>query len=178
MSKGKKGQKIVNKKKKEKIEEVTDNFNGNIKSVLFVVIGVLCFILAFYILTLFITGKDNASTTDNDTTQDSSFSYTKIPAGRSFSIDNGEYLVVYYNEEEDNSIEESIHTYRNSNNLKLYTVDMGDPINTKYKSEESNTTPSKASELKIKGSTLIRFNDNNVEEYIEGNDSIIDYLNK
>ena len=54
MSKGKKGQKIVNKKKKEKIEEVTDNFNGNIKSVLFVVIGVLCFILAFYILTLFI----------------------------------------------------------------------------------------------------------------------------
>ena len=83
MSKGKKGQKIVNKKKKEKIEEVTDNFNGNIKSVLFVVIGVLCFILAFYILTLFITGKDNASTTDNDTTQDSSFSYTKIPAGRS-----------------------------------------------------------------------------------------------
>ena len=83
----------------------------------------------------------------------------------------------HYNEGEDTSIDDAVHTYRNNNILKLYSVDMNDPINTKYKSDSSNPNLTNATELKINGPTLIKFNNKKVEEYIEGTDSIIDYLN-
>ncbi len=182
MSKGKRGQngsksrKERLKKEREKIEEVGVNFTEGVWSKVFVAIGVVVFILAFYLLTLYLTSKGDTST-NNTVTEEAVFSFDKIIAGRSFSISDGEYLVVYYDAGEDTTLEDAIHTYRNADKLDLYVVDMGDPLNTMYVSEESNKNPTKASELKISGPTLIKFNGNNVEEYIEGTDNINDYLN-
>ena len=178
MSKGKRNQtsKKNNNNIKKKIEEVNGDFSSGIWNKVFVVIGVLCFILVFYLLTLYLTNKGD-TTSYKTTPSEATISYTKIIAGRSFSVDDGEYLVVYYNEGEDTSIDDAVHTYRNNNILKLYSVDMNDPINTKYKSDSSNPNLTNATELKINGPTLIKFNNKKVEEYIEGTDSIIDYLN-
>ncbi len=182
MSKGKRG--LSNNKKRkerlererEKIEEVGISFTEGIWNKVFVAVGVVCFILVFYLLTLYLTSKGD--TNYNVTPEEAVFSYTEILAGRSFSISDGEYLVVYYNTQEDTSVDDAVHTYRNANKMDLYSVDMNDPLNTKYKSEEANTNPTKASELKINGPTLIRFNGSTVEEYIEGAEKITDYLNK
>lgn len=165
------------KSNKKKIEDVEENFDGKIGSALFVVIGVLCFILAFYLFTLYLTSRDNTNSL-NTSTQEATISYTKILGGNSFSVSEGEYLVVYYNVNDDTSINDIIHTYRNAKKLSLYEVDMNDPLNTKYKSDHSNTSPTSASELKISAPTLVKFNNRVVEEYIEGTDSIIDYLSK
>ena len=183
MSKGKRGQiskknkKEQYKKEKEQIEELGFDFTDNIRGKIYVIIGVLCFILALYLFTLYLTGKGE-TTSYKSTPQEASISYNKIIVGRSFSVDNGEYLVVYYNLDDDSSIDDAVHTYRNSNKLNLYSVDMSDPINTKYKSEESNTNPTNASEIRINGPTLIKFNDKEVIDYIEGTDDVINYLNK
>ena len=52
------------------------------------------------------------------------------------------------------------------------------PFNKKYVTDgESNKNPTKASEFLINGATLIKVNDNKVVDYIEGYDSINNYLN-
>ena len=104
MSKGKRNQTSKkNNNIKKKIEEVNGDFSSGIWNKVFVVIGVLCFILVFYLLTLYLTNKGD-TTSYKTTPSEATISYTKIIAGRSFSVDDGEYLVVYYNEGEDTSI--------------------------------------------------------------------------
>ena len=60
--------------------------------------------------------------------------------------------------------------------LPTYIVDLHDAINQSYVKEESNTQPSNISELSINGPTLIHFVNGSVSEYIEGVESITDYL--
>ena len=92
------------------------------------------------------------------------------------------YLVVYYDKSSDDADEvmSAIYTYEASPEpLTVYTVDLSNALNKGVVTEDnSNKKPSKASELAIKGVTLIRFRDGEVREYIEGKDSVIDYLKK
>ena len=54
---------------------------------------------------------------------------------------------------------------------------MNDSFAKKYRTtEESNKNPTNAAELLINGSTLIKFSNNSVAEYIEGEESIKSYL--
>ena len=138
---------------------------------------------AFYFLTVFIT-KDNSknnSKKSSDTKKISAtISYDEIILGRSFSMGDGEYLVLYYDESNkdiNNEMSSLANTYKNSSDhLTIYIVNMNSPFNSKYSSTSSNTNPSNASEMKINGPTLIKFGNNKVEEYIEGSEDISNYL--
>lgn len=158
-------------KKIDAIETNTSKELLNIFRILFIVIVVLSL---FYLLTVFIVGKD-----DNEELKETEIQYEEILAGSSFSMKNNEYVVVYYDfsDTELTDITSSIYSYSYTGKYRLYTVNMNSGFNKAYATEdESNKNPEKAEDLLINGPTLIRFADGKVEEYIEGKEDIVTYL--
>ena len=91
------------------------------------------------------------------------------------------YLVVYYDFDSEDATEilTAIYKYEAKDDaLKVYTVDLSNALNKKSVSETSNKNPKDATELAINGTTIIRFRDGMVREYIEGTDKVVDYLSK
>ncbi len=198
---------IDDKKNKEELEKALKNERKKIDSIgtidsdifgkIIMVCIVICVFCAFYFLTVFIS-KDNSNSSSNSNNSSSnssnssstssssssssnaSISYDNIIIGRSFSIDDDAYLVLYYdgsNSDLSSTVGTLVSTYKNKDShLPIYKVDMSDGLNKNYTSEESNTNPSSVEDLHINGITLIKFVDNKVDEYIEGQDSISDYL--
>lgn len=169
------------KSEKEKINNIKSGFDTNITHYIFVISGVVIFICLFYFLTLYITSKNkDESETDNTAEVSDVFSYSDIMVGRSFSISEGDYFVIYYDKsDEDISSDCSgiVSSYSaTEDSLDLYTVDMSNGLNKSYSGEESNKNPTKASDIVINGPTLIKFSGNEVVDYIEGVDNIKSYL--
>lgn len=165
----------VDKKKIDSINGSTD-LKNSIKIIFFVAL-VFGF---FYLLTYVLVG-DLSIFDKKEEKQEVTIQYDEILAGSSFNMNASKYLVVYYDKSSDDADEimSAIYTYEASlEPLTVYTVDLNNPLNQGVVSiDSSNKKPSKASELEIKGVTLIRFRDGKVREYIEGKDDVIDYLN-
>lgn len=198
---------IDDKKNKKELEKALENERKKIDSIgmvdsdifgkIIMVCIVICVFCAFYFLTVFIS-KDNSNSSSNSNNSSSnssnssstssssssssnaSISYDNIIIGRSFSMDEAAYLVLYYDGSDSDlssTVGTLVSTYKNKDShLPIYKVDMSDGLNKNYTSEESNTNPSSVEDLHINGITLIKFVDNKVDEYIEGQDSISDYL--
>lgn len=177
------------KKERKKIDSV-GMIDSDIFGKIIMICIVICVFCAFYFLTVFIS-KDNSNSSSNSNNSSStssssssssnaSISYDNIIIGRSFSMDDDAYLVLYYdgsNSDLSSIVGTLVSTYKNKDShLPIYKVDMSDGLNKNYTSEESNTNPSSVEDLHINGITLIKFVDNKVDEYIEGQDSISDYL--
>lgn len=173
--------KLKQERKKINNVSVTDS---DIWSKAIIVCVIICVFCAFYFLTVFISKDDSSSTNSNSsnkkTTETTNISYDEILLGRSFSMEDGEYLVLYY--DKDNSdlsseMSSALSTYNNKDShLNVYTVDMSDALNSSFTSDEGNHDAKDASEMKISGPTLIKFNNNKIDDYIEGKDEITDYL--
>ena len=162
----------------KKIEEVGE-FNADFKHIFWVVGSIVLVLVLFYLLTLYLTGRGDTTTT-NTSSGEGTISYTDIMAGRSFSMPENEYLVVYYDRENTDvltTLSLAVSSYRaKEDHLTIYTVDMSNSFNKGYVSEKSNSAVTTASELKINGPTLIHFKDGSVSQYVEGQDSIVSYL--
>lgn len=167
---------------KKKIEQINSDFSSNVWHYVTVVSCVIIFICLFYLLTVYITSKNSADTKndDNEKTSESAISYNETIVGRSFSIADGEYIIVYYDKTDDDvssSCSSAISTYKSKeNHLDIYSVNMGDGLNKKYVGDDSNHNPANAGEIVINGPTLIKFNGGEVVDYIEGLDEITEYL--
>lgn len=157
----------------KRIEEVIGN-DSSLMDKFFIVAGVVLFLLCFYILTVHITNKNNNDTTNNEKTIE--ISNDKIILGSSLSMGKGDYYVLCYDSYMSQTYEEIVNNYKGE--LPIYKVDMSDGFNTKYSTtEESNKNPTKVSEFKINGPTLIKISNKKVVEYIEGEESIRTNLN-
>ena len=173
--------KLKQERKKINNVSVTDS---DIWSKVIIVCVIICVFCAFYFLTVFISKDDSSSTNSNSsnkkTTETTNISYDEILLGRSFSMEDGEYLVLYYDKDDSDLSSEmssALSTYNNKDShLKVYTVDMSDALNSSFTSDEANHDANDASEMKISGPTLIKFNNNKIDDYIEGKDEITDYL--
>ena len=176
---------MANKKKtkrreeSKRIEEVVSN-DTNLVDKLFIAGGVLLFILAFYGLTLYITGKNSDEVKEEK--KEVEISREEIIVGRSLSMGDAEYLVLFYDKkDEDNSstYSSAASNYRyNSEALPLYEVDMSSAFNKNYVTDgESNKNPTTEEEILINGPTLIRVQNGQVVEYLEGESAITSYLN-
>lgn len=158
-----------------------NSFRGQISKIIKMLLIVLIIFGVFYLFTIYLVNKSDSDSSSNDSSvsDETYISYEEILAGSSFDM-SGEYLVIYYNQSDDEMNSEFtnlISEYKNKDNsLSVYIVDMDNALNTKYVSNESNSSPKAASELKIKDSTLIKFNNGSVSDYIEGKDNIINYL--
>lgn len=177
MAKGKR--KSNQRKDRNKIESI-DNFNGDIFSKLIVAVSVICFIFAFYLLTVHITNK-NTNKDKKDEKEEVTISNDSIMVGRSLSISDDDYLVIFYDKsnEEINGIYSPLYTnYKyNGNNKKIYSVDMSNGFNKKFATDsESNKNPESAKDFKINGPTLILVSNHTVVDYIEGEEAIKEYL--
>ena len=174
--------KKVNKKVQaenlKKIESMGD-FDADYKRIILVAGTIIIIFCLFYFLTVYITGRDTKKSTTTDSSS-SYISYTEILAGRSFSMPEKEYLVLYYDRSDTellSTFSSVISNYRSDeNHYALYTVDMSDAMNQGYANEKSNWNPTDISELAINGPTLIRFHNGKVEAYYEGSTDITDYL--
>lgn len=176
--------KKVNKKKnnlnkeKNKIENV-GSFDTDIFKVIYVVLGVICVFCIFYLITVFALNKD---TKPEKSDEEVSISLDSTIVGRSLSMPEKYYYVLYY----DTKDEEVSETYSSivmnymystkEDKVKLYTVDMSDALNKKYVSEESKTNPETVADIAIKGTTLMVINEGKVVDYIEDQNRIEELL--
>ena len=166
------------KKEKKKIENVGAKANDNIWNIFIVVCVIIIFLCSFYILAAYITNSKGETKQKDD--ESVSISYTNIIVGRILSMKEKKYLVVLFDKSDsDNStsINNIISTYNDKKkHLAVYTVDMSDGLNKKFIGEESNSTPSKLSDIVINGPTLMKIKKGKVIEYIEGTENIENYL--
>lgn len=170
-----------NKKELEKIENV-GSFDGDILSKVYVVLGIVIFFCLFYLLTLYITNK-NAPETDDSKNQSTEavIDYEDIVIGRSLSMGDDDYLVLYYDKEDEDissTYNSLISEYKaKEQHTSMYTVNMGNSFNKSYTTVgESNKSPESVSDIKINGPTLIKVSKGKVTEYIEGEEEISNYL--
>ena len=173
MAKSKSKTRTKKRNESKKIEEVISD-DSTLMDKFFIIAGVILFLLCFYILTVYITNKNSDDT--KETTKTVEISKDTIILGRSLSMGKGDYYVLYCENYLMETYNEIINNY--SGELPIYKVDMSDAFNSKYStSEESNKNPSKVSEFKINGPTLIKVSNKKVVEYIEGEDAIRTNLN-
>lgn len=163
---------------KSKIEEV-GSFDVDFYKVMYVILGVVCVFCIFYLITLFVVVRDTKEIEKN---KDVPISLDSIIVGRSLSMPEEKYYVLYY-DTKDEEINEKIspivsnYIYNTSEEkVKLYTVDMGDAFNKKYAKDKSNTKPTNESEISIKGTTLIIIEKGEVVDYIEDQSRIEELL--
>lgn len=174
---GKNKTKKIEKNIKKEIE--TKEGNGDVKALLLITIFVLLFLGLFYLLTVVIL-DDKTETKKEEESAEVEIQFDEILLGSSFSIKDKEYLVLYYefeNEDVNTDLDSLVSSYRMSNeDPYLYVVNMSDALNSGFISDKSKIDVTKASELKINGPTLIRFEDGKIDDYIEGIDDITDEL--
>lgn len=177
--------KTTNNKKNRynNIDIVNTSFKEESWKVIKTLVIVLIFLGCFYLFTTYIVNKNsNSSTNDtNKSSSDAVIQYQEIIAGTSFDIDKDEYLVLYYDKSIDNlksDITSLISDYEAiDSNVSIYTVDMSSAFNKKFAADEdSNKNPNGVDDLRIVGPTLIKFSNGKVDNYIEGYDSIREYL--
>ena len=163
---------------KNKIENV-GSFDTDISKVIYIILGVICVFCVFYLLTLFVLNKDD-NTTKTDEEVEISLDTTIV--GRSLSMPEDKYYVLYYDAKDETVSEEYSSTIINyiystsEDHVKLYTVDMSDALNKKYVSDESKPMPEKVSDIAIKGTTLMVIEKGKVVEYTEDKTRIEELL--
>ena len=150
-----------------------------VKGKVITIISVLISFFTFYLLTVYIVNKDSKTDDNKNITQseEKTISYDKILLGRSFSMENEEYYVIYYDssDEDISSIyNELLSNYRaKDDGLSIYYVDMNDGLNKSHSTtEESNKNPNTVEDLSINGPTLIKIQAGKVINYIEGESEI------
>ena len=141
------------------------------KSVIITVVVVLLFVGLFYLFAVYITNKP-----EKIKIPDESISYEQITAGSTFNMSDDEYVVLFYSRENNSEITSKISNYKVKNNTSVYYVDLDDAINNSVKSDSSNKTATKASELKVVNPTLIKINNGKIVEYVEGQNNVVNYI--
>ena len=182
MAKGKRNTKKVDSKKiMKKVEDEIDE-SYSLKYKIIVVLCVIIFLALFYLLAVHITNKNSSSSSSNDTKETSTTSdYSERLFGSSFNRSESEYLVIYYDKGNSDLFSElntAVTDYSTKDDsLTIYTVDMSSMYNKAYVTEEdTNKSPSNIDELRINGPTLIKITNGEVTSYVEGTESIKEYL--
>ena len=155
--------------KNVKSEIDANSITKDAKQLLVITVSVLLVLGCFYLLTVFML-KDDIKEND-DIKQEVDVKFDEILIGRSFSLSDDTYYVLYYefeDEEISSDLSSLAYNYRSSSKeISLYTVNMSDAFNSSFLSDESNKDATKASELKISGPTLIKFVDGKISRYVE-----------
>lgn len=144
------------------------------KTIIIIVVAVLL-LVGMYFLTTVILNKDSD---DNSKITENAIQYDEILAGESFNQSEDEYYVIYYDSSNEYSVISSlISSYQlNNSDTKLYSVDLADGMNKKYVTD-GNIVTDNASSLRVKDTTLLKFNNGEVSEVITDTNEITSFLN-
>ncbi len=168
--------KNIKKNSKDNINiEQKDNF---FKFVTTLMIMLLVVILVYFLIGVFYTKEINfKSDNKDDKEQEINIDNSIITLGQIFDQNKDEYYVIIYDMSDDKSIISPWISIFENNNKSLFKVDSSKKFNQKYLTKEnSNKNASSYSDLKVISPTLIKINNKVITEYIEGEDSIKEYL--
>lgn len=166
------------KRERNKVVEKTTKDEAVI--VLKNIIGILVFLGLAYLCVLGMSKlglfeKGYTAPEKKDVTIDTDY----ITIGSVFNRKDSTYYVIFDNYSDSYIKDGYIDSLLNEKtDMKVYKVDMGANENKKFASEDENKNAKNASELKIKGITLIRIKNGKIDKYISGSDAIEEFLNK
>lgn len=148
---------------------------SEVKKTIIIIVVAVVLLVGMYFLTTVILNKDSD---DNSKITDNAIQYDEILAGESFNQSEDEYYVIYYDSSNEYSVISSlISSYQlNSSDTKLYSVDLADGMNKKYVTD-GNIVTDNASSLRVKDTTLLKFNNGEVSEVITDTNEITNFLN-
>lgn len=144
---------------------------------LFIILGIILLIIVilYLIIGIFVT-KDIKIFRNTDDEVISTIQYQEILAGQTFNMNQDEYYVIF-----SDSTGNYYSIYKNiadsQTDKSIYLVDLSNPLNQSYVSDESNKDVQKASDLKVKDNTLIKINNKTNIEYIDDRNTILSYFN-
>lgn len=169
---------IVMAKRKKATEKISLDTETSVSGGVKLVIVIIVIFAAFYLLTVLILNKKSTKIETN-----SSIQYTKILAGTTFNQKDSDYLVFFYdydNDENASDYADLASKYRSKKkSLPLYTVDLSEGLNKKYISNDENKDVLSIKDLKVKGATIIRIKDHkNVSYVTEGFSDYLDSTTK
>ena len=148
---------------------------SEVKKTIIIIVVAVVLLVGMYFLTTVILNKDSD---DNSKITENAIQYDEILAGESFNQSEDEYYVIYYDSSNEYSVISSlISSYQlNSSDTKLYSVDLADGMNKKYVTD-GNIVTDNASSLRVKDTTLVKFNNGEVSEVITDTNEITNFLN-
>ena len=166
--------------KRERNKKVERTKMDEAKTVLKNVIGIVLFLAIAYLCVwgmqkMGLFEKGYTAPEQKDITIDTDY----IAIGSVFNRKDDTYYVLFDNFSNNyvkNAYVEIL--LENRPDLKVYKVDMGDNANKKFTSDEENPKAKNASELKIKGITLIKIKKGKIDKYLSGNEAIEQFLSK
>ncbi len=148
---------------------------SEVKKTIIIIVVAVVLLVGMYFLTTVILNKDSD---DTSKITENAIQYDEILAGESFNQSEDEYYVIYYDSSNEYSVISSlISSYQlNSSDTKLYSVDLADGMNKKYVTD-GNIVTDNASSLRVKDTTLLKFNNGEVSEVITDTNEITNFLN-
>ena len=160
---------------KKKCLNSKKGLNDEVKKTIIIIVVAVILLVAMYFLTTFILNNDD---TEEERITENTIQYDEILAGQSYNQSDDEYYVIYYDStDEYSTIGSLISSYQlNNTDVKLYSVDLSNGMNSKYVTD-SDVVTDNASSLKVKDTTLLRFEDGEVVETITDLDEITEFLN-
>lgn len=169
-------------KKTKQIEKYTHNHStaatdgSEVTRLIRVVIIITVIFLAFYILTLFLTKKDNSSKNEEKTT---TIQYDEIILGTLLSQKQSEYYVLVYESEDPylKVLENYVSLYgKQDEKIKVYTANLNNVFNESYIGEKLSATGTNVADFKFKNTTLVKIKDKKVVETYDTLDKITNHF--
>ena len=147
---------------------------SEVKKTIIIILVALVLLVSMYFFTTVILNKE----TEEEKITENTIQYNEILAGESFNQNNDEYYVIYYDSSNKYStISSLISSYQlNNTNTKLYSVDLANGMNKKYITDGDVVTTN-ASSLKVKDTTLLKFENGKVSDTITDITEITNFLN-
>lgn len=148
---------------------------SEVKKTIIIIVVAVVLLVGMYFLTTVILNKDSD---DTSKITENAIQYDEILAGESFNQSEDEYYVIYYDSSNEYSVISSlISSYQlNNSDTKLYSVDLANGMNKKYVTD-GNIVTDNASSLRVKDTTLLKFNNGEVSEVITDTNEITSFLN-
>ena len=118
-----------------------------------------------------INNKNRRLNTKEPEKAETTIQYFEILGDSTFVMSPTEYYVLFYDfdDPEASYLDYLFNQYAGIENQYIFKVDLGNKMNEKFiTTDKSNKKASKASELKIKGTTLIKIRKGKNVEYTEG----------
>lgn len=165
---------MANRKQRRKTKTVYDEeYTQTTKKVIITIVIVIVVFLGFYFMTVAINNKHRGLKTTESETSEVEIQYEEILAQSTFSMNNKEYYVLFYDFDGPEAVYfETIFTeYASNEEHHIYKVDLSNALNQNYiTSDASNKKAKNASQLKIKNenATLIKIKKGKIAEYTEG----------
>lgn len=172
--------KIEKKRKNKKIDTTKSIFAKEETKIIKCLVIVLIIFGFMYLITMLILNHSQDSMYQKKK-EKTFIQYDEILVGTTFQKKDNEYLVLFYNVDLDtkSTYGTMISDYEaKEEKIPIYYVDLGNAMNKSCLSNEANENATNASELKINDTTLIKFSNHSIEEYIVGEEEISNYLNK